>query len=305
MMAEALRVGIRAKGFQAPASAYIGRVRLAVSDLARSVEFYGRVLGFAVMERGDGWARLGVVGEQLVLLELEELATPRSTQGAPRLGLFHVAYLLPSRGDLSAFVRHAVRQGVRFGAGDHIYSEAIYFVDPDGLGIEVYADRARDEWPVAERMMADGTPALEYATATLPLRFNELPVVDEDAWKGAPTGTRVGHVHLSVGTLDKAAEFYHAGLGLNLMTWSFPGALFVAAGGYHHHVGLNVWNAGAPQAADDEPRLLEWSLVLPDEATREAMAASMLRVGFEPTKKKQGISFMDAYGSRVRLVTEE
>lgn len=298
------RVGISAKGFQAPASARVGLVRLAVAELARSVEFYERVLGFAVLVRGSDWAQLGVAGEQRVLLELEQLATPRATQGAPRLGLFHVAYLLPSREDLSAFVRYAIALGLRIGAGDHIFSEAIYFEDPDGLGIEVYADRPRADWPVAERKLADGGAALEYAAATLPFRFNELPEVAEVAWQGVPAGTQVGHVHLSVDKLDEAVAFYHRGLGLDLMTWSFPGALFVAAGGYHHHVGLNVWHAGAPRADAGEPRLLEWTLVLPDEPVREAMASSMQRAGFlnEETQDK---CFVDPYGTWVRLVTEE
>ena len=299
------RVGIAAKGFTAPDGAHVGRVRLAVSELARSMDFYTRVLGFDVLEKSEGEAKLGVRADGRVLVELEQLKNPAATDGSPRLGLFHVAYLLPSREALSAFVRHVARQGVRIGAGDHIYSEAIYLSDPDGLGVEVYADKSRASWPVEERKLKDGSTALEFAAATLPFRFNELPVVTEDAWKGAPSGTRVGHVHMSVGKLDEAAAFYHVGLGMELMTWSFPGALFVSAGNYHHHVGMNTWNAGVPAAGEDEPRLMHWTLALPDRAAVEATAESLERAGFRRQPLARELGFADPYGTGVQLVTEE
>lgn len=310
MKADGQRVGIAAKGFRAADGARVGRVRLAVSDLARSVDFYSQVLGFDVLEESTSEAKLGVATVESnkagrVLVELEQLKNPAVTDGSPRLGLFHVAYLLPSREDLSAFVRHVARLGVRIGAGDHIYSEAIYLHDPDGLGVEVYADRPRESWPVEERRLNDGGSALEYAAATLPFRFNELPVVGEEAWKGAPSGTRVGHVHMSVGKLAEAAAFYHVGLGMELMTWSFPGALFVSAGGYHHHVGMNTWNAGAPLVGEDEPRLMHWTLVLPDVAAVEATAGSLKRAGFAQVALSEGVAFADPYGMCVILVTEE
>jgi catechol 2,3-dioxygenase len=305
MQAEKQRVGIAAKSFRAADGAHVGRVRLAVSELTRSVDFYTRVLGFDVLEKSAGEAKLGVRADGRVLVELEQLKNPEATDGAPRLGLFHVAYLLPSREALSAFVRHVSRLGVRIGAGDHIYSEAIYLSDPDGLGVEVYADRPRESWPVEERKLKDGSTALEFAAATLPFRFNELPVVTEDAWKGAPSGTRVGHVHMSVGKLEEAAAFYHVGLGMELMTWSFPGALFVSAGGYHHHVGMNTWSAGAPVAGEDEPRLLNWTLVLPDTAAVEVTAETLRGAGFAKIASKEGANFADPYGTSVLLVTEE
>ncbi len=296
-------VGIRSEGYRTAEMAHVGWVRLAVSNLARSVEFYSRVIGLNVSESTAKFARLTAQNDPRMLIELvEEPGLKPLNQ--PRLGLFHVAILLPSRENLSAFVKHASGLGVRLSAGDHIYSEAIYLNDPDGMGVEVYADRPREGWPVAERAV-NGETVLEYAADTLALRFNDLPPAGK--WQGAPKGTQIGHVHLSVGELVSAAKFYHHGLGLDVMTWNYPGALFVSAGGYHHRVGLNTWSAGAPSAGPLDPRLLYWTLVLPNKSEVERAEKSMRLTGFEAveaTEKSPGIAFRDPWGTVVVLATE-
>ncbi len=148
------------------------------------------------------------------------------------------------------------RAGVEAGSADHLYSEALYLVDPDGLTVEVYADRPREEW-----IYENG----ELMTGVEPLRLSELLALEpRRGWVGAPAGTTVGHVHFFIGDLERAADFYCGGLGMDKKTWSFPGALFVSAGGYHHHAGLNTWAAGSPVASRNDPRLLFWELSGPE-----------------------------------------
>jgi NAD+-dependent protein deacetylase sirtuin 4 len=168
-----------------------------------------------------------------VLPEVERALLDRG-----RGGLYHFAILLPDRAALGRLVAHLAREGVRVGAADHLVSEALYLQDPDGLGIEVYADRPRSEWRHRDRQLL---------MATDPLDLPELArSAGAEPWTGAPAGTRLGHVHLHVGDIHRAAEFYHAALGFDRMVWSYPGALFLAAGGYHHHLGVNTWARRRP-----------------------------------------------------------
>jgi catechol 2,3-dioxygenase len=285
--------GRAAPGYRLPATAHVGRVRLAVSDLQRSVAFYSDVVGLAMLGQAGNLARLGAGGK--VLLELEALPGVRALGRSKRLGLYHTAFLLPKRTDLGAFVRHLWKLGVQFGAGDHLVSEAIYLVDPDGLEVEVYADRPRGTWKYEGLQLRMGTEAV---------RFDELAAVATGEWRGAPAGTTVGHMHFYVGDLGAAAEFYLAGLGLDV-TVQIPSALFTSAGGYHHHVGLNVWAVGSPVASENDARLLSWELVLPAEEI-ERTAASLREGGFEETVAANGtIVFADPWGIRVALAAAD
>jgi catechol 2,3-dioxygenase len=278
-----------------PASTHVGRVRLAVSNLERSVAFYRDVIGLAVLGQSGRLAQLGAHNSDRALLELQELPGVQPIAERSRLGLYHTAFLLPTREDLSSFVRHLWKLGVRFGAGDHAVSEALYLVDPDGLEVEVYADRPRAQWSYANGKLRMGTQAV---------RFETLPPVAEDSWKGAPSGTSVGHVHLYVANLQSAAEFYCAALGLDI-TVQIPSALFTSAGGYHHHVGLNVWAAGSPLASDHDARLLSWQLVLPNPREVEQVVDRLLRAGFSETPGIAGErAFTDDSGITVALVAE-
>ncbi|HEX7071337.1 MAG TPA: VOC family protein, partial [Rhodothermales bacterium] len=247
--------GVRPPAYRLPETIRLGRVRLQVADLARSLAFYSGVLGFRATDTSQGRALLAAQDSADPIVELVERRGANPVPRRGRIGLFHVAYLLPDRAHLARFVRHVADEGVPVGMSDHLVSEAIYLSDPDGLGIEVYTDRPRDAWRVVNR---------EIAMTTMPLNVPDLLRADEDGtWSGAPAGTQVGHVHLHVGDLNTGSAFYHDALGFDRVVWSYPGALFLSAGGYHHHLGTNVWAAGAAPATKDDARLLEWRIVFP------------------------------------------
>jgi catechol 2,3-dioxygenase len=246
-----------------PAATRVGIVRLQVADLARSLTYYGELLGFTTLERREGSAVLGAADRQ-PLLELRERPGARRVPPSGVLGLYHFAILLPDRPSLGRFVTHLAGRNTRLASADHLVSEAIYLWDPDGLGVEVYADRPRSEW-----RSRNG----EIVMVTDPLDLESL--VDAgggEAWAGLPAATIIGHVHLQVGDLDEARRFYEGEIGFDVTVWSYPGALFLSAGGYHHHLGTNVWAASRRPASDDDARLLEWELLVPGAAAQRTVA---------------------------------
>jgi catechol 2,3-dioxygenase len=262
--------GIAPPGHRLPDDTHLGRVRLQVSDLPRSLAYYTTLLGLEIRHESASSAQLGAAGAADYLLELRH---ERGTRPAPRagaLGLYHFAMLLPSRQDLGRFVKHLADTHVRFGAADHLVSEAIYLWDPDGLGIEVYADRPRDAWRTTGRELVMTTERLD---------LRAIADASDGDWRGMPLGATMGHMHLSVSDLVQASTFYHRALGLETTVWSYPGALFMAAGGYHHHLGTNTWAAGAPPASPHDARLIEWELVLPDAAAVGAAEESLRAAG--------------------------
>lgn len=292
-----LDVGIQSKGYRLPPKAHVGRVRLAVSNLDRSVTFYSKVIGLSVLGRSPLSAKLGVQGTSNVLLELEQVPGVQAIGRRTRLGLYHSAFLLPDRASLSSFVSHLVRSGINFGSGDHLYSEAVYLVDPDGLSVEVYADRSRDRWTYENN---------EIVSATEPIDLKGLLAESPEAWHGAPVGTVIGHVHLYVGDLKEASDFYHLLLGLDIVTWRYPGALFMSAGGYHHDVAVNIWAAGSPPASPSDARMLFWELVLPSEEDFHKAQASLSAANHVSTTTVNGdASYIDPWGIRVALTLEE
>lgn len=289
-------IGIHPSGRRLPATTHLGRVRLAVSSLERSLRFYTEVVGLQCVQSDARHARLAPQGSGNVLLELELSPGVQPIAPGSRLGLYHTAFLLPGREYLGAFVRHLRQQGVPFGAGDHIYSEAIYLTDPDGLTVEVYADRERSNWQFEGR---------EIVSATNPVRLQDLTALSGEPWRGAPSGTTVGHIHLYVGHLDQAAAFYHQALGLDLVTWRYPGALFLSAGGYHHHVAVNTWAAGSPAASDKEARLLVWELVLPTPEDVARTATRLHATGFQQSSRiADTVIFGDPWGIQVALKSQ-
>ena len=284
-------------GYRLPPDLTLGPVRLQVGDLDRSLTYYDRVLGLRVLHRGDAAATLGAWGDAVPLVELRELrgAVPVPRRG--RLGLYHFALLLPDRASLGRFVAHLAAIREPAGSADHLVSEALYLTDPDGLGIEVYADRPRSSWRMQGRALA---------MASDPLGLDDLVRAGAgEPWTGAPPGTRVGHVHLFVADLERAAAFYHGGLGLDRIVLDFPGALFMSAGGYHHHLGTNIWAAGAPPAGAGDARLLEWTIRLPRPADVEAAARSLERAGYDvgrdPASATASATARDPWGTQVRL----
>jgi catechol 2,3-dioxygenase len=291
------RLGIAPPAYRLPDAAHVGAVDLQVSDLERSLAYYQAVVGLRVLAQGGGRAELGASGASLPLLRLHEQAGARRVPSPGRIGLYHFAILLPDRASLGRFVAHLAETGARAGAADHLVSEALYLHDPDGLGIEVYADRPRDTW------QADGG---ELRMATLPLDVAGLvDAAKGERWSGMPAGTTMGHIHLHVGDLQRASGFYHAALGLDTMVWSYTGALFMSAGGYHHHLGLNTWaGPDAIAAREDEARLLAWQLVLPDASTVAEARRSVESSGFETRDADDGWFSGDPWGTTLHVVAE-
>jgi len=255
----------------------IARVKLAVADLSRSADFYERVLGLPVISRDDETASLGFDDED-ARLELSQIADP-VTVTEPSTGLFHVAWLHPSRAALAETVRRVARSRWPFeGASDHGVSEALYLSDPDGLGIEIYADRPREQW---ERSPG-GDGVRMY---TMPLDLDDLLAQgpNEPADAMAPE-TVVGHVHLKVSDVPRATAFYRDALGFGVEA-EMPQAAFLAAGGYHHHVGLNSWQsrgAGAPPESAPGLRGVHFALSGPaalEELERSLAGAPSLPAG--------------------------
>ncbi len=287
--------GISPPGYRLPAATRLGAVRLQVADLERSLDWYGRVLGLEAVERTAGRVGLAPPGTGRTLVELHERrgATPVPRRG--RLGLYHYALLLPDRGSLGRFLRHLAEINERAGMSDHLVSEALYLSDPDGLGIEVYADRPRSAWRQQDLQLVMATDPLDVESV--------LAAGGGDAWNGMPAGTVLGHVHLYVDDLERAARFYHAGLGLDRVVWSYPGALFMSAGGYHHHLGTNTWAAGAPLATENDARLLEWEIVLPESGDVPAAAASLEQVGVSVRSQSGTATAVDPWGTQLRLMT--
>jgi catechol 2,3-dioxygenase len=174
-------------------------------------------------------------------------------------------------------------------------SEAIYLRDPDGLGIEVYADRPRSTWRVAQGQLLMASDPLDGDSV--------LRAAGGTEWQGMPPGTTMGHVHLHVGDIDAASRFYHDALGLDRMVWTYPGALFLAAGGYHHHLGVNTW-AGMDglRPRPEDAQLLEWRIVLPSVADVRAAVESLAAAGHRAIEADVGWSVADPWGTRLRLV---
>jgi catechol 2,3-dioxygenase len=277
-----------------PPDTHIGKVRLRVADIDDLTAFYERVIGLRAVERDGDVARLGPEGGEPLI----ELVSAPGAPPAPSFstGLFHLAILVPDRAELARSLPRAGGAGWRLtGASDHLVSEALYLQDPEGNGIEIYRDRPRDQWD------RDGG---ELRMATLPLDLEgvlgELEPGEQPA-NGTPAGTTVGHVHLQVADIPAAEGFYNGALGLDVMVRSYPGALFLSAGGYHHHLGLNTWQSqGAPPPPEGALGLDRYELVLPSEPERDAAADALGERG-DPVRLDEGVLATDPSGNRVLL----
>jgi len=289
-----LPFGVQPPAYRLPAKTHLGAVHLLVSDLPRAVAYYEHVVGLRLLAAEEERALFGSHDERpLVELRTRAGVTP-ARRGA--FGLYHFAILLPDRPALGRFAAHIAALGIRVGMADHLVSESLYLSDPDGLGIEVYADRPRSAWRHNGR---------ELAMATDPLDIDN--VIAEGAgvaWDGAPAGTTMGHVHLHVGSLEAAEAFYHRAIGFDKTVWSYPGALFMSAAGYHHHLGTNVWSPGPPPAPD-EAQLIEWELVLPATADVAAVGQSLREAGQRTEHAAGGFVTVDPWHTRLRILTNE
>ncbi|WP_458209213.1 VOC family protein [Haladaptatus sp. NG-SE-30] len=270
-----------------PETTHIGRVAMQVNDLDRLVRFYRDVVGLTVLNRERERATLGTPNQ--ALLELySNPEIPERTQ--VETGLFHTAIRVPSRTALGDTLRRVREQWRLDGASDHLVSEAIYFTDPEGNGVEVYHDRPKEAWPIAD----DGTVGMK----TQPLDIDEIG----DRKLGTPSvppETTIGHVHLEVSSLAAAREFYVDILGLRLRQRFGSDALFVAAGDYHHHVGLNVWNGRTEPPAG---RGLGWfELVVPERETLDSVRHRLDEHEIEISGNDDEIEVTDPDGIELRL----
>ncbi|GAA5512673.1 catechol-2,3-dioxygenase [Deinococcus carri] len=270
-----------------PATTRVGPVTLLARDLPRLSDFYAGLLGLTPLEQTAEAVTLGAHGMPLLrLVAASALPAPAGT----RPGLYHTAFLLPTRADLGRWLAHAAGLGLRLGTGDHLVSEAIYLNDPEGNGIEVYRDRPRDEWT-----WENGQVRMD----TLPVDVQSvLAAAEGTPFEGAPAGTRVGHVHLKVGNAAEAARFYGDALGLDVVS-HFPGAAFLSWGGYHHHLGLNEWHSrGQGKPAAPAAGLEGIEFTAPDLAPlRSHLAARGLHV----QDSGDTLSFEDPWGNRVTV----
>jgi catechol 2,3-dioxygenase len=283
-----------------PSESYIGPVHLTVADLDREREFYERAIGLRILgTNGDAHGStlcLGADGTVVVELIGDPDAPPRR-RGTT--GLFHLAILVPTRADLAGALRRVVAAGGPLaGASDHLVSEALYLADPEGNGIEIYRDRPREEW-----RRVDG----QIEMATLPLDLDSLLAEQgERESPRAPAGTRIGHVHLHVADLAAAQEFYAGVLGFDVTVRGYPGALFLSAGGYHHHIGVNTWaGKGAPAPPPGSRGLRDFAIVLPGAAELDAAERRLRDAGVEARRDTDGVHAADPSGNGIVLTTNQ
>lgn len=292
---EARPYGVPPPAFQLPDATTLGPVHLQVSDLARSLEYYQRVIGLRAGRIAEGREVLTAQEDDrpLVILRTRPGIT-RARRGA--FGLYHFALLLPDRAALGRLAAHLSAQNIRVGMADHLVSEALYLWDPDELGIEIYVDRPRAGWQYRNRELAMTTDPLDITSLIAAGRAGR--------WDGLPKNTTMGHVHLHVGNLDEAEAFYHRALGFEKTVWSYPGAVFLSAGGYHHHLGINAWSPGpAPEA--DRARLLAWELIVPSLVDVMSGARSLRGAGYRFDETERGVRAADPWGTVVHLGTPE
>ena len=272
----------------------IGAVTLTVRDLDRALTFYQDNLGFRLHGRQGDVVTLGAGERDLLVLRGRpdaRLPTRRHT------GLYHFAILTPSRRHLARSLRHLIDSGARpQGFADHLVSEAVYLSDPEGNGIEIYRDRPREEWEYEEGVVQIDTVALDVQGVLDELR------PDEEPWTGLDARTTIGHIHLQVADLDETEAFYRDALGFDLVTRYGPSASFFAAGGYHHHIGSNLWHsADAAPLPEGTTGLHHYEIRLPDGDALAATVERLRAAGHEPASQDDGHLLRDPAGIRVLL----
>ncbi|MGI8586268.1 MAG: VOC family protein [Chloroflexia bacterium] len=275
----------------------IGVIALTVADLARSRDFYRVVLGFSLLREDAGYAVLGAGAVPLLVLHEQQGAPPAPAEAT---GLYHFAILVPTRADLARSLLHLVESGYRLGgAADHLVSEALYLSDPDGNGIEIYRDRPRDAWPRSGGRIQMATDPLDLRALLREAQADPRP------WIGLPEGTRLGHMHLQVGDIPQARAFYHGLLGFDVtVDMEHMGAIFVSAGGYHHHLGLNTWQSrGGSPAPAGSAGLRYFSIRLPDADALAPVLARLDAAGVPHREENGGVAFEDPWHNAILLTT--
>ena len=281
------------KFFENP-TIYVGEVNINVTNLEKSLDFYRDFLGFKILKQTENEAVLTADGKT-PLLTLVQPADVQAKAGRTS-GLYHFAILLPSRADLAALLQHIAEKSggnMRLGASDHYVSEALYFDDPDGNGIEIAHDRDASVWEWEGDKVSMATVALDAQGLLADMK---------GPWQGMPTDTLMGHIHLHVADIEASRNFYVNGIGYDVVT-EVPGALFTSHNGYHHHIGMNIWNgAGAPQPPANSVGLNWFSLVFPNEQVREATVEKLRGLDVSVTETDKDYMVNDPAGNTIRLV---
>ncbi|WP_108671686.1 VOC family protein [Peribacillus acanthi] len=270
----------------------IDSISLKVVDLNRSIQFYEGVLGFQVLDRGDGKAILGINQTPFLYINQPDGIKPKE---ARRTGLYHFAILLPNRIQLGSFLNHMINSGHSLqGASDHLVSEAIYLADPDGNGIEVYADRPSDTWK-----WNNG----EVEMASIPLDVQNLLAVSQGkAWVGMPNGTTIGHIHLHVKELNESEKFYTNGLDFDVVTRYGGQALFISYNQYHHHIGLNTWNGvGAPEPSENSVGMVHYTIKFRDAEKLSKIIEQLNLLGALIVREGENWKTIDPSGNQIVL----
>jgi len=277
--------------FHEKPNTYVTNVEIKVSDLQRSLTYYQEVIGFKVLQQESHKATLTADGKTALLTIVQPETVEEKTRFTT--GLYHFALLLPSRRDLANVISHFHKNGVYFGASDHDVSEALYLSDPDKNGIEIYADRPEDKWTWHSNQVH---------MVTEPLNIQSILAEGNDTWSGLPTGTVMGHIHLSVSNLTEAEEFYTKGLGFDIVTRYGTQALFISTGRYHHHIGLNTWySENAPKLGEHQVGLKTFSLRLDNEQQVATMKENLRAIGAPVTDIAGGFQTEDPAGNKILL----
>lgn len=269
---------------------FVREVNIKVEDLEIAIAFYESIIGLRVLEKTAGRAVLTADGTSpLVTLEQPAEVIP---QAGHYSGLYHFALLLPTRTDLAVFLRHLIQTGYRFGAADHYVSEALYITDPDGNGIEIYWDRPSSGWIWENGLVEMATNQLDVQGI---LEESDAP------WSGLPSGTIMGHIHLHVGDLKQAEQFYNVALGFKTVA-NYPQAAFMSTGEYHHHIAINTWQGvGAPALPKRMVGLSRYTLVFPDEEERQNAINQLKQYGVSVDKESDDYLTRDPAGNLIKL----
>ncbi|HSH02390.1 MAG TPA: VOC family protein [Anaerolineae bacterium] len=258
--------------FTLPPTTHIGTLTLTVRDLNRQIQFYTTIIGLTLLNQTPTNATLGSPTKPLINLH----ANPQAQRHQPATGLFHLAILLPTRSHLAHWLFHFLSLGYQLpGAADHGVSEALYLNDPEGNGIEIYRDRPRHQWPMNGQHIAMVSERLDFN--------NLLADRPSQPFTTLPDKTTLGHIHLMVNNLTTNLNFYTQTLGFTLMQGNYPGAKFIAAGGYHHHLGLNTWHsANAPAPPADALGLHHYTIRLPHQTALDQLTTHLATQDLNP-----------------------
>ena len=274
----------------------IGLVTLRVTNLERSRAFYEDILAFQPLELVEGRVVLGGQ-DRKPLLELREVpgGTPQPRRAT---GLYHVAILFPTRADLGRELVRVAKAGIEIGQGDHLVSEALYISDPDDNGIELYQDRPRSTWTWQSGSVRMATDPVDIQGLA------EEGMRDAEPWDVIPAGTRVGHIHLQVGNISAASHFYHDILGFDI-TAQMPGALFISAGGYHHHIGMNTWHSlNAKPTPITSAGLHTYAIVIPTQEGLQAVKERLTANNIPFEEQENIIRVDDPWSNHIQLVAQ-